>query len=106
MKRFGLWTTTDGKNPVAADVRTRISSRFGPASFDGHNFQTRSSCDVSVQRHSQRTQRIPIVFLSVYATEEEQRVPIRVGAVQIPPKPVSKKRTHGRGRSSARIPCN
>jgi len=86
MKRFGSWTATDAQH------QTLNGSLL---SF--------VDADVSVQRRSQSNHRIPIVFLSVYATAEEQRVPIRFAAFQFPPRPLSKKRVPGRGRSSARI---
>jgi FixJ family two-component response regulator len=48
---------------------------------------------VSFQRaFSQSAHRIPIVFLDARATEQEQPVPIRVGAIKFLPKRVSKQR--------------
>jgi len=41
---------------------------------------------------SQSNHRIPIFFLDARATEDEQRVPIRVGAIKLPRKRVRKQR--------------
>jgi len=41
---------------------------------------------------SQSNHRVPIVFLDAHATEQEQPIPIRVGAIKFLPKRVSKQR--------------
>src|SRR5437667_33046 len=76
MKRFFSWTATDGRNQSLKGSLVSLTR-----------------ADVLVQRRSPRNgHRIPIVFLNTYAIEEEQRVPIRSGAIEFPRKTVSEKR--------------
>ncbi|MEY2427373.1 MAG: hypothetical protein QOJ40_258 [Verrucomicrobiota bacterium] len=76
MKRFFYWTAADGKNQ---EPRSLLVSLI--------------DADMPVQRRLSRSgQRIPIAFLDTDAAEEEQRVPIRTGAIESPRKSVRRER--------------
>jgi len=76
MKRFFSWTPTDGKNQSLKGSLVSLPN-----------------ADVSGQRRLPRNgHRIPIAFLDADAAQEEQRVPIRVGAIEFSRKSVSKER--------------
>ncbi len=68
MKRFFSWTVTDGKNQR----------------FIG-SLVSLTNADVLRQPRLPRNgHRIPILFLGSYSTEEEERVLIRSGAIELP----------------------
>jgi len=88
MKRFFSWTAADGRNQSLKE-----------------SLVSATHADVLIQRPlPPNGQRIQIVFPGASATEEEQCVPIRAGAIEFPREPISKRNLQRGGLSLLACP--